>query len=109
MLADQKAVLMVVELLLTGTVWLLGVVQPLIVLKLTVWLPTDRFVIVAPLVCHIPPSTCHCAPAVIAAAGLMVTCNEPSVGIAKESYLAKPLNGFSRGKGGPDSYSRMDR
>ena len=90
-----------VELALTETFWLAGVVQPLTVLKLTVWLPTDRLPTVAPLLCSVPPSTCHCAPAEIAPAGLIVTCREPvcGLGISKELKVVDEFKA-SRSPGG---------
>ena len=50
-----------------------GDAVPVTVLKARVWLPTERPVTVAPLPCRAPPSTCHWAPAVTAAAGTRVT------------------------------------
>jgi hypothetical protein len=74
-----------------AAVWLVGAVQPVIVLKATVCGPTLRFGTTAPLACHAPPSTLHIAPALTAAAGPIVTVREPAALFVKILILPDPL------------------
>jgi len=68
----------VVWLLLMVTVLSPGLLQQVTPsLKLTVWLPTERPDCVNPLLCQLPSSTRHCAPAETAPDGKMLTLNEP--------------------------------
>jgi hypothetical protein len=54
-----------------------GAVQPLMALKDTVCSPTSNPCSVLPLFCHWPLSTRHCAPAFIAAGGVIDTVKDP--------------------------------
>ena len=59
---------------ITVTAWLVGVAHPPMVVKETVCTLTERLETIAPLFCHVPLSTCHCAPALTALGGLIETC-----------------------------------
>src|ERR1041385_688194 len=55
-----------------------GVTQPDTALKSTVCVALDSPLTLVPLLCHAPPSTRHCAPAVTAWEGVSVTLRLPA-------------------------------
>ena len=71
------ALMLAVALELIVTVWLPGVIQLPTGAKLTVCRPNARLYNVNPLLCQLPPSTCHCAPPAATASGSRVTCSDP--------------------------------
>src|SRR5450631_3164419 len=60
--------------------WAEGVTQPKVFLKEIVCEPPKRLDTTVPLSKNAPPSTCHCAPALMTAVGLMVTFTDPEIG-----------------------------
>ena len=75
-----------------GTYYLNG--KPVTGLKLTTWFPAPRPETVTPLFSQAPPSTAHCAPAVIAPAGQQMTLrrNGRSVEVHLEDDVIKSLH-----------------